>query len=70
MRKPWIDVLRRTRQLLREALVELILEKGYDAVTVQDVLDRADVGRSTFYAHYREQGGATSQRVRGAAGAV
>ena len=47
--------IRRTRQLLREALVELILEKGYDAVTVQDVLDRANVGRSTFYAHYRDK---------------
>ena len=44
--------VRRTRQLLRRALIELTLEKGYDKVTVQDILDRADVGRSTFYAHY------------------
>lgn len=43
---------RRTRQLLGSALVELMLEKRYDAITVQDILDRADVGRSTFYAHY------------------
>ena len=43
---------RRTRTLLRGALVELILERGYDRVTVQDILDRADVGRSTFYNHY------------------
>ena len=42
----------RTRRSLKEALTDLILEKGYEAVTVQDVIDRADVGRSTFYAHF------------------
>ena len=42
----------RTRQLLRKALMELILEKGYDAVTVKDITDRANVGRATFYLHY------------------
>ncbi len=47
--------VRRTRRLLRDALVALILEKGYDRVTVQDVLDRADVGRATFYAHFRDK---------------
>lgn len=45
----------RTRQLLRESLVSLILERGYDAITVQDILDRANLGRSTFYAHYRNK---------------
>jgi AcrR family transcriptional regulator len=45
----------RTRQLLREALVSLILERGYEAVTVQDILDRANLGRSTFYAHFRNK---------------
>lgn len=45
----------RTRRELRAALVALILEKGYDAVTIQDILDRADVGRSTFYAHYHDK---------------
>jgi AcrR family transcriptional regulator len=44
--------VRRTKKLLKGALIELILEKGYDAITVQDILDRADVGRSTFYAHF------------------
>ncbi|MBT5775558.1 MAG: TetR/AcrR family transcriptional regulator [Dehalococcoidia bacterium] len=44
--------VRRTKQRLKDALNELIVEKGYDRVTVQDLIDRADVGRSTFYAHY------------------
>ncbi|WP_433300443.1 TetR/AcrR family transcriptional regulator [Actinoplanes sp. CA-030573] len=47
--------VRRTRRSLQEALVGLITERGYDKVTVQDVLDRADVGRSTFYAHFRDK---------------
>ena len=42
----------RTRKALKEALTDLILERGYEGVTVQDVIDRADVGRSTFYAHF------------------
>jgi len=45
----------RTRQLLAGALVELMLEKRYDAITVQDILDRANVGRSTFYLHYTDK---------------
>ena len=47
--------VRRTRELLRRALLELILEKGYARVTVQEIIDRADVGRSTFYAHFRDK---------------
>ena len=43
----------RTRRSLSDALVGLILEKRFDAITVQEVIDRADVGRSTFYAHFR-----------------
>ena len=42
----------RSRRALKEALTDLILEQGYESVTVQDVIDRADVGRSTFYAHF------------------
>jgi AcrR family transcriptional regulator len=45
--------VRRTRGRLHTALIELILERGYDQITVQDILDRADVGRSTFYHHYQ-----------------
>jgi AcrR family transcriptional regulator len=45
----------RTRKLLTDALIELVLEKGYEAVTVQDIIDRANVGRSTFYAHFENK---------------
>lgn len=45
----------RTRRALKEALTDLILEKGYEAVTVQDIIDRADVGRSTFYSHFLDK---------------
>jgi AcrR family transcriptional regulator len=47
--------IQRTRRLLGDALLALIEEKGYGAITVQDILDRADLGRSTFYAHYRDK---------------
>lgn len=42
----------RTHILLRQALFSLMAEREYDAITVQDILDRADIGRSTFYAHF------------------
>jgi AcrR family transcriptional regulator len=45
----------RTRQALSHALITLIQDKRYDAITVQDICDRADVGRSTFYAHYQDK---------------
>jgi len=46
---------RRTRDRLGGALIELIRQKPIDAITVQEVLDRARVGRSTFYVHYRDK---------------
>jgi AcrR family transcriptional regulator len=45
----------RTRKLLSEALFALILEQGYDSVTIQDITDRANLGRATFYLHYRDK---------------
>ncbi len=47
--------VQRTRQLLLDALLALILEKDFDSVTVQNVIDRANVGRSTFYAHFHDK---------------
>ncbi len=47
--------IRRTCERLGSALVALIQERRIDDVTVQDVLDRASVGRSTFYLHYRDK---------------
>ena len=51
-RSPTDRRIRRTQSSLHGALMELIIEKGYDAVTVNEILARADVGRSTFYAHH------------------
>jgi hypothetical protein len=42
----------KTKRALAAAFKDLLLEKGYDAITIRDIIDRADVGRSTFYAHY------------------
>ncbi len=53
-RKPYVRV-RRTHERLGSALVALIQEKSIDDVTVQEVLDRASVGRSTFYLHFRDK---------------
>jgi AcrR family transcriptional regulator len=47
--------VRRTRDALGDALVELMQQKPFEEIKVQDVLDRAGVGRSTFYAHYRDK---------------
>jgi AcrR family transcriptional regulator len=45
----------RTRRMLKESLLSLILEKGYAAVTVEDITERADLGRTTFYLHYKDK---------------
>jgi AcrR family transcriptional regulator len=47
--------VRRTRADLREALIDLIEEKGFDAVTVRDIADRAMINRATFYRHYPDK---------------
>lgn len=47
--------IQKTKRYLSEALIALILEKGYEKVTIQDIIDRANTGRSTFYAHYESK---------------
>lgn len=48
--------VRRTRSMLRRALVELMGEIGYDAITVDQIAERADLTRATFYIHYTNKG--------------
>jgi AcrR family transcriptional regulator len=47
--------VQRTRKLLREALMELILEEGYDTISIQDITDKANLGRATFYLHFKDK---------------
>jgi AcrR family transcriptional regulator len=44
--------VRRTRKLLQDAFVELLAEKRFEAITVQDIAARSTVNRTTFYAHF------------------
>jgi AcrR family transcriptional regulator len=44
--------IERTRRRLREALVELVLENGYESATIRDLADRAGVGYATYFRHY------------------
>ena len=44
----------RSRRLINEALADLLTEKPLDKITVTDVVNRADINRGTFYAHYRD----------------
>ncbi|HKI26582.1 MAG TPA: TetR/AcrR family transcriptional regulator [Candidatus Sulfotelmatobacter sp.] len=54
--RPKIDRrILRTRDALGDAMMALLHEKSFDEITVQQVLDRAGVGRATFYAHYRDK---------------
>lgn len=45
----------RTRQALGDAFVQLLMERGYHAISIKDVIERANVGRSTFYSHYSDK---------------
>ncbi len=45
----------RTKRLIRNALTELMEEKGFESFTVQDLTDKANINRSTFYSHYRDK---------------
>ena len=47
--------VQRTRKLLQKALIDLINEHGYDSITIQEITARANLGRTTFYQHYRSK---------------
>src|SRR5258708_5227750 len=47
--------VQKTRKFLHDALVSLIHEKSYETISVKEILDRANVGRSTFYMHFRDK---------------
>jgi AcrR family transcriptional regulator len=47
--------IQRTRGLLQTALRDLIIEQGYDSLTIQDITDRANLRRATFYMHYKDK---------------
>jgi AcrR family transcriptional regulator len=57
---------RRTRQTLHETLMRLTVERGYDGLSVADIAAAADVGRSTFYAHFTDK----DDLLRSAAGSL
>jgi AcrR family transcriptional regulator len=47
--------VKRTRQLLQHAFMELFQEKGMESISVQDIAERATVNRATFYAHFPDK---------------
>jgi AcrR family transcriptional regulator len=47
--------VKRTQNLLAKALIALVLEKGYETVSIRDITERADVGYATFFRHYRDK---------------
>lgn len=55
----------KTKRALFEALVELMVEKGYEAISVADIAERANVGRSTFYAHYADKEDLLQESLQG-----
>jgi AcrR family transcriptional regulator len=56
--------VRKTQGRLREALVELLHEKRYDAIVVKEILDRADVGRTAFYSHFEDKHALLASGIR------
>jgi AcrR family transcriptional regulator len=56
--------VKRTRQLLQQALTELMREKSFQAITVQDIAERATINRVTFYAHFQDKHALLEYTVR------
>lgn len=55
----------KTRNALQQALISLMFEKSYDAILIQEILERANVGRSTFYTHFRDKNELLLDGLRG-----
>lgn len=55
MARPTDRRVQRTRKLLCDSLMALILEEGYDAISIQDITDKANLGRATFYLHFKDK---------------
>src|SRR5262245_36474464 len=62
--------IQKTQKLLHEALACLIREKPYESIVVKEILDRANVGRSTFYAHFRDKDDLLVSAIHDMLGAV
>lgn len=56
--------VRRTRQLLQDALRTLVRERGFESITVQDITQQAGVNRATFYLHYEDKNDLLTQTMR------
>ena len=56
--------IKRTRHLLQQALMELMGEKSFQAITIQDIADRATVNRATFYAHFEDKEALLEHTIR------
>jgi len=56
--------IRRTRQLLQDALRRLLEQKGFDNITVQDITEAATLNRATFYAHYPDKFALLEELIR------
>lgn len=57
--------VKRSQQALLDALVELMIEKGFEATTIADIAERANVGRSTFYAHFADKEALLRESLQG-----
>jgi AcrR family transcriptional regulator len=56
--------IRRTRQLLQDALKRLLEEKEFDKISVQDITEAATLNRATFYAHYTDKFALLGELIR------
>ena len=53
--EPMDPRIRRTRKMLQDGLAKLLLEKDFDKISVQDIVDASDLHRATFYDHYSDK---------------